>query len=76
MARGTFLRGVLGLADVAGGGLEGGRGEADQIEAGHDRGQLAEDALERRGQMVVEGLPPIDIAGGDGRQPGDEGERG
>ena len=40
--------GIDRLADVAGGGLEGRRGEADQIEAGHHRGQIAEPAFEGR----------------------------
>ena len=35
MARGTLRVGIHRLADVAGGGLERGRGEADQVEAGH-----------------------------------------
>ncbi len=68
--------GVLGLADMAGGGLKRGRGEADQVKAGHHRGQLAEEALERRDQMKVERLMPIDVAGEDGGEPRDEGERG
>ena len=61
---------------MAGGGLEGGRGEADQIEPGHHRGQVAEPALERRRQVVVEGLLPIDVAGKSGSERGNEGERG
>ena len=47
---------IDGLADVAGGCLEGRSGKPDQIETGHDRGEIAEPAFEGRGQMIVEGL--------------------
>ncbi len=70
------LVGVHGLADMAGGGLEGRGREADQIEAGHHRGEVAEPALERRRQVEVEGLVPIDVAGDDRCQRGEEGKRG
>ena len=55
MARGTLRVGVLGLADVAGRGLEGGRGEADEVEPGHRGGDDAEEAVERRVEVEGDG---------------------
>ncbi len=68
--------GILRLAHMAGSRLEGGCSEADQIEPGHHRGQLAEEALERRRQVIVEGLVPIDVARESGCKCRDEGEGG
>ena len=65
MARGTLRFGIDRLADVAGGGLERRRGEADQVEAGHHRRQIAEPAGEGRCQVKVDRLPPVDVAAQD-----------
>jgi hypothetical protein len=61
---------------MAGRRLEGRCREADQIEPGHHRGQIAEEALEWRCQVIVEGLVPIDVAGESGCERRDEGKQG
>jgi hypothetical protein len=66
---------INGLADVAGGCLEGRSGKPDQIETGHDRGEIAEPAFEGRSQMIVEGFSPIHVACDHGSERRNEGER-
>ena len=67
---------IDGLGDVAGCGLEGRGGEADQIEAGHERGQAAEPAIEGRGEVEIGRTLPIDRAGQHWGEGGNEGKRG
>ncbi len=60
---------------MAGGGLEGRRGEADQIEAGHHGGEPAEPAVERRGQVKVvacrQSTSPVRIGASEERKASD-----
>ena len=67
-------RRILGLADVARRGLEGGRGEADEVQAGHRGGDGSEEPVEGRVQMEGHGLLVVDRPGEDRHDRGQERE--
>ena len=74
MAIGVVERRAPHLADVAGGRLEGGGGEPDQVQAGHDAGQVPEGAAEGGHEVEVDGPVPVHVPGEDRDDPRAQGE--